>query len=82
MGLRQFGCMILTLNQAVAYRTHSHRLLWLWTLEHRRDLNVQDFANFKKACRTDAVLADFILLNLLLRDAYRLRELRLEHFEC
>jgi hypothetical protein len=59
----------------------SCNLLWLWRLKHRRDLSVQDFANFKKACRTDAVLADFILLDLLLRDAHRLRKLRLEHFE-
>jgi hypothetical protein len=43
--------------------------------------NFQNPANAKQPRRADAVLPSFIFLNLLLRDAQGLRELRLAHFE-
>ena len=51
-------------------------------LEHRRERNVQGFADLEQARCADAVSAALILLNLLKRDAQYLAEIGLAHVDC
>jgi hypothetical protein len=52
------------------------------TLEHRRERNVQGFADLEQARCADAVSAALILLNLLKRDAQQFTEALLAHVDC
>jgi hypothetical protein len=52
------------------------------TLGHRRERNVQGFADLEQARCADAVSAALILLNLLKRDAQQFTEALLAHVDC
>ena len=50
-------------------------------LEHRRERNVQGFADLEQASRAHAVRAFFVFLNLLKRDAQQFTKALLRHTE-